>query len=156
MRAAPHAPALELLSCPVCADDTALAPGSAGQALVCARNHSFDIARQGYVSLLAGAANARGDTAAMLADRDAFQQAGHFLPIAAAVAAAATATAHSDSARVADVGAGTGYYLAQVLDALPDSTGVAVDVAKAAARRAAGAHPRALAVVADAWRGLPL
>src|SRR5690606_10049715 len=49
-----------------------------------------------------------------------------------------------------------GYYLSAVLDALPDRPGVALDVAKAAVRRAARAHPRAAAAVCDVWRGLPL
>jgi 23S rRNA (guanine745-N1)-methyltransferase len=57
---------------------------------------------------------------------------------------------------VADVGAGTGYYLARVLDDLPGAVGVALDVSKFALRRAARAHERIGAVVADAWRGLPL
>jgi 23S rRNA (guanine745-N1)-methyltransferase len=57
---------------------------------------------------------------------------------------------------VVDVGAGTGHYLAAVLTGLPDHQGLAVDVSKAAARRAAGAHPRAGAAVCDIWRGLPV
>ena len=55
-----------------------------------------------------------------------------------------------------DLGAGTGYYLAAVLDALPQARGVALDISKFALRRAARAHPRAGAVVCDAWRPLPL
>ncbi|MFO7961920.1 MAG: hypothetical protein R6U94_13340 [Nitriliruptoraceae bacterium] len=57
---------------------------------------------------------------------------------------------------VCEVGAGPGTYLAAVLDAMPDRTGLAVDVAKAAARRAARCHTRANAIVADVWDGLPL
>lgn len=55
-----------------------------------------------------------------------------------------------------DLGAGTGYYLAQLLDALPGAAGAALDISKFALRRAAKAHPRAGAVVCDAWRPLPL
>jgi 23S rRNA (guanine745-N1)-methyltransferase len=57
---------------------------------------------------------------------------------------------------VVDVGAGTGRYLAAVLAALPDAVGLALDVSKPALRRAARAHPRAAAALADTWQRLPL
>ncbi|MFC7247842.1 putative RNA methyltransferase [Catellatospora aurea] len=57
---------------------------------------------------------------------------------------------------VVDLGAGTGYYLAAVLDGAPGAEGLAFDVSKAALRRAAKAHPRAGAVLADTWGTLPL
>jgi len=84
----------------------------------------------------------------MVAARAAFQQAGHYAPIAGAVAAAVTA-----EGPVLDVGAGTGYYLAT---ALGDRTGLALDLSKYACRRAAKAHPRVGAAVADAWHGIPV
>ncbi|MGW5388075.1 putative RNA methyltransferase [Nocardia sp. NPDC003963] len=144
----------EVLSCPEC--DRGLAPAKG--ALRCAQGHSFDIARQGYISLLTGAAGKlTGDTAAMLDARTAFQGAGHFAPIAEAIATAAVAGHDPDAGgTVADIGAGTGYYLARVLDAYPAARGIGLDIAKPAGRRCARAHPRAAAVVADAWRGLPL
>ncbi|GGK47444.1 SAM-dependent methyltransferase [Nocardia camponoti] len=95
-----------------------------------------------------------GDTADMLDARAAFQGAGHFGPIAEAVARALGS--FSPDSAVLEIGAGTGYYLASVIDASPDSVGVALDVAKPAARRAARVHPRVASVLADAWRGLPL
>jgi len=57
---------------------------------------------------------------------------------------------------VLDLGAGTGYHLSRVLDELPRHVGVALDISKHAARRAARAHPRVGAVVADTWRRLPV
>ncbi|MGW1743783.1 putative RNA methyltransferase [Nocardia sp. NPDC001965] len=144
----------EVLSCPEC--DRGLS--SAQGALRCDGGHSFDIARQGYVSLLTGAATkSTGDTAAMLDARAAFQGTGYFAPIADAIAAA-TVAGHDPGTRaiLADIGAGTGYYLARVLDAFPAARGIGVDIAKPAGRRCARVHPRAAAVVADAWRGLPI
>ncbi|MFQ6326000.1 putative RNA methyltransferase [Nocardia sp. CWNU-33] len=138
-----------LLACPECG----LGFEPQDRVLRCGAGHSFDIARQGYVSLLTGASTKMtGDTAAMLDARAAFQGKGHFAPIAVAVAAAIGST----SGTVLEVGAGTGYYLAGVLDGAPDARGVALDVAKPAARRNARAHPRAASVLADAWRGLPI
>jgi 23S rRNA (guanine745-N1)-methyltransferase len=55
-----------------------------------------------------------------------------------------------------DVGAGTGWWLARVLDRVPERAGLALDSAKPALRRAARAHPRAAAALCDAWRALPV
>lgn len=137
-----------LLACPECGHS--LHPGD--RALRCPTGHSFDLAKQGYVGLLTGAATKMtGDTAEMLDARAAFQSAGHFAAIAAALA-----DVPAGPGPVLEVGAGTGYYLARVLDDRPDTYGIALDVAKPAARRAARAHPRMASVLADAWRGLPV
>ncbi|MFJ8430642.1 putative RNA methyltransferase [Kitasatospora sp. NPDC094019] len=154
------------LACPHCARPLALD----GRTLRCADGHSHDLAKQGYVSLLAGDAHTgTGDTADMVAARADFLAAGHYRPIADALAEAAVAAAAgaepgaeavADSGGpgglVADLGAGTGHYLAHVLDALPGRPGAALDISKFALRRAARAHPRIGAVVCDAWRPLPL
>ncbi|MDY0816350.1 putative RNA methyltransferase [Kitasatospora purpeofusca] len=145
------------LACPHCARPLTLD----GRTLRCAGGHSHDLAKQGYVSLLAGDAHTgTGDTADMVAARGDFLAAGHYRPIADALAeAAVAAVADADAAAgglVADLGAGTGHYLAHVLDALPGRPGAALDISKYALRRAARAHPRIGAVVCDAWRPLPL
>lgn len=142
---------VEYLVCPHCGQALELTDGGPA-ALRCPDRHTFDVARQGYANLLPGDAHTgTGDTAAMVAARDAFLGAGHYAPIAAALAGAAPG---GDC--VADLGAGTGYYLAAVLDARPQARGLALDISKFALRRAARAHPRAGAVVCDAWRPLPL
>jgi 23S rRNA (guanine745-N1)-methyltransferase len=57
---------------------------------------------------------------------------------------------------VLDAGAGTGYYLAAVLDELPTARGLALDVSKFAARQAARAHERIGAAVWDSWQPWPV
>jgi len=142
---------VDFLACPYCA--APLVP--AGAALACPAGHSFDLARSGYVTLLPrGRRGGGGDTAGMVAARDRFLAAGHYAPLTRLLAEAAAAAAGPGA--VLDVGAGTGHHLAAVLDALPDRLGVALDLSRYAARRAARAHPRAGAVVADAWRALPI
>jgi 23S rRNA (guanine745-N1)-methyltransferase len=136
---------VNLLQCPVCASGLAVEEG----ALRCAAGHSFDIARQGYVNLVPG----QGDSPPMVEAREAFLAAGHYASLSAALAEDARA---ARAGAVLDIGAGTGHYLARVLDALPDACGIAIDSSAAALRRAARAHPRAAAVGADAWRALPL
>lgn len=144
------------LRCPSCGESVR----RDGGAVRCPRGHAFDVARQGYVSLLPpGRPGATGDTAAMVAARADFLAAGHFAPVAAALASAAEAAAAAPGTApgcVADIGAGTGYYLTAALDRLPGRAGLAVDASKFALRRAARAHARIGAVGADAWGQLPV
>jgi 23S rRNA (guanine745-N1)-methyltransferase len=140
------AAALGALTCPVCS--LGLAPR--GPELRCEQGHSASIARQGYASLLRGRHATSGDTAEMVSARADFLAAGHYAPIAAALAT------ESVPGLTVDLGAGTGYYLAAVLDSQPTAFGIALDLSGYACRRAARAHPRAVAATADAWQPLPL
>ncbi len=128
----------------------------AGRGLDCTSGHHFDLARQGYVSLLGRRSRTdTADSAEMVAARVSFLTAGWYRPIAACLRSV-IAERVSGSARLVELGAGTGYYLASLLDALPAAHGVAVDSSVRAARRAAVAHPRMASIVADAWDRLPL
>lgn len=144
--------AFTALACPACGLDLA----ATGRGVECRAGHVFNVAREGYVSLLTGATPpGTGDGKAMVADRTRFQQAGHYAPIGDALARTVAREAPG-APFVVDVGGGTGHYLARVLEEVPGAVGLTVDASKFAARRAARAHPRAGAVTADAWRGLPL
>src|SRR5688572_11185739 len=158
--------ALDLLACPHCAGALSRSGGS----VACANGHAFDVARSGYLSLLPGdAKTGSADTAEMVAAREAFLGAGHFEPLAEAVAEEAERAlggrpeqALGDQAAPAlggpparpglspgciiDLGAGTGWYLARVLDRLHGRIGLALDLSKHALRRAVRAHPRIAAV----------
>ncbi|MFG1714339.1 putative RNA methyltransferase [Micromonospora sp. NPDC049203] len=148
---------LDRLRCPVCAEPLTETTAGTARALRCPRGHSFDMARQGYVNLLAGRAPHSGDSAEMVAARAGFLAAGHYDTVAAALATTAVRVAGVEPyPLVVDAGAGTGHYLAAVLAALPDAAGLALDVSKPALRRAAKAHPRAAAALADTWQRLPL
>lgn len=138
------------LRCPVCGG--ALTP--TGRAVRCGRGHAFDLARQGYLNLVAGRLRHPGDTAAMVAARAEFLAAGHYAFLAEALAGAAAQS--PGPGLVVDVGAGTGHHLAAVLGVRPDALGLALDSSKAAVRRATRAHPRAGAAVCDVWGRLPL
>lgn len=142
--------AVSILACPVCGAVLTPEPGG----LACAAGHRFDRARQGHVTLLPPGHRApSGDSAAMVADRVAFLEAGHYADVTRALADAVGEPAQG---RLLDLGGGTGHHLAGVLDGLRDAVGVVLDSSPYAARRAARSHPRAMAVVADTWARLPV
>jgi 23S rRNA (guanine745-N1)-methyltransferase len=146
---------LGLLRCPACGEPLARAGGT----VRCVAGHSFDVARQGYLSLLAGGRGRHsapgGDTADMIAAREHVLAAGHFQPLATGLGDLLE-HAFDGAGPIVDLGAGTGWYLARLLDRFPAAAGLALDVSKPALRRAARAHPRAAAVGCDAWGPLPL
>jgi len=138
--------------CPVCAGSVRVGDDQ----VVCDRGHSFNIARQGYVSLVSGRGGpGTGDSAAMVLAREAFLGGGHYQPVADALRAPAARSDRGAPGLVLDLAGGTGYYLARVLDALDGRLGACVDLSAPALRRAARAHPRAVALGADAWQSLP-
>ena len=142
-----------------------------GGALKCARLHSFDIAREGYVNLLAGSrasARSRGDNRAMLLARRAFLEKGHYHPLSDALNALVErhlrlrGDGGRRASRVLDAGCGEGYYLGRLQEQLNRGpTGDAVDylgldIARDAAALAATRYRDAHFVVADSTADLPI
>jgi 23S rRNA (guanine745-N1)-methyltransferase len=149
-----------LLRCPVCRLD--LLAGS-GSLLACGNRHSFDLARDGHVNLLDGRRRrltARGDSAEQLGHRTAFLAAGHFNPVASAIAAHLAHVGPASTVggwRVLDAGCGTGHHLAAVSAALRAPViGLGFDIAKAAAQRAARQWQELAFAVADVWAEWPV
>lgn len=144
------------LRCPHCGERLT----QIDSALRCSNGHSHDVARQGHVALLPRHGKpAPGDSTAMVAAREAFLGAGHYAPIAEALVAAAregAAAVGEADACVVDLGAGTGSYLAALLDAMPAAWGLALDASRPALQRAVRAHPRIAGVACDAWQELPV
>lgn len=128
--------------------------------LVSATGHSYDVARQGYVTLAGGKGlNHDGDSLEMVQSREAFLSQGYFAPFVEAVSAAVedvVDAAGVEAPVILEVGAGTGYYLAHTLDSIDGSRGVGLDISVPAAKHLAKSHPKVGAVVADVWEGIPL
>lgn len=152
---------VDVLADPI--DGSALTLVDDNRRLVSESGHSFDIARQGYVTL-AGGAGIRyvGDDSSMIHARETFLSGGHFAPFVEAVSnsvhlALDEANVPDDASPViCEVGAGTGYYLAHALDDIENSRGIGIDVSVPAAKMLSKCHPRVGAVVADEWSRLPL
>lgn len=141
------------LRCPLCHAAVLRRDGGTAR---CRIGHSFDVARQGYLTLLSGRRRHCGDTMEMVTARELFLGQGHFEALRSTITAFAAEHAPRQSGLVADLAGGTGYYLASTLDALPQAWGPTLDLSVAALRRASRAHPRAAAVGADMWQPLPL
>ncbi|CAM3099562.1 putative RNA methyltransferase [Stackebrandtia soli] len=137
------------LRCPVCREPLR----HDGTALRCPTGHGYDIARQGYVSLLTGGSRANtGDTADQVERRQRFLARGHYDPIASTLSDAIGDV----SGLCVDAAGGTGHYLATVLASHPGLLGLNLDLSTFAARRAARGHSRLASVRADVWQDLPI
>jgi 23S rRNA (guanine745-N1)-methyltransferase len=103
----------------VCRDALQFGGGDA-RTLVCGAGHSFDAAKQGYFNFLVGKGTVfEADSADMVAARFDFLSAGHYQPLADAIAQLAAPALLATPGRrgvVLDAGTGTGHYLRAVLD----------------------------------------
>ena len=124
------------LLCPICASQL----NKEDRRFVCARNHSFDVARQGYVNLLTVQQKHSlnpGDTREQVLSRREFLEAGFYVPIADALIAAAKEL--EISGQILDVGCGEGWYSARLADAL-NAPLTGLDISKEAVRCAAAKY----------------
>ena len=119
-----------------------------GAAWQCAAGHSFDIASQGHTHLLPVQHKRSldpGDSKEMVAARRRFLNAGHYQPIAAAVAQATLADLPRAAACL-DAGCGEGYYLRQLAAAASGQEKtlavLGLDISKWAVLAAAKQDPR--------------
>lgn len=133
-----------MLACPNCGSPLVLDSSAAR----CETGHTFDRGRGGYLNLLIGGrlgpSVTPGDTKDALAARRRFLRAGHYAPIAQALAERVGGDARS----ILDVGCGEGYYLSF----LPGIERVGLDISKAAVQMAARAYPDTQFVVGSAYR----
>jgi 23S rRNA (guanine745-N1)-methyltransferase len=122
--------------------------------LLCARGHSFDVARSGYINLLQPQerrSKQPGDTAAAIAGRRRLHDRGVTEPLLNAIAEIMVA---SPNDTVLDAGCGEGFYLGSLARQIGfDAHGVDISIpaADAAARR----YPGCEWIVANADRFLP-
>lgn len=144
---------VDWLICPTCRRRNAAEErlSLVGGALRCDAGHSLDIARQGHVTMIPAPPGVNADSPQMVAARGRVLEAGLLDPVDTVLTRRL-----QGSRRILEAGAGAGHHLARVLDSLGGVHGLASDISVAAIRRAAMAHPRMAAIVADTWQGLPV
>jgi 23S rRNA (guanine745-N1)-methyltransferase len=138
------------LTCPLCRG--ALAPVE--KSYRCAQGHAFDVAKEGYLSLLHGRqkGEGRGDSKAMILARDRVHRAGVFDPLVSALAALPFETPPRS---VLELGCGEGFFLDHAVrtHAIPTSYGL--DLSVDAVKLAAKTLKQSLILRADLLNPLP-
>lgn len=92
--------------------------------LLCENGHSFDIARQGYVNLMAASdkrSHDPGDSKDMIVARREFLDSGHYQPIADSLTEVLRPVVDNNSV-IVDAGCGEGYYLQHLRSQLAATT----------------------------------
>lgn len=134
------------LICPLCGKPLIIENKSCR----CGSNHSFDVARQGYIHLLP-VQNKRslhpGDTREQVLSRREFLEAGFYAPIARALKQAAAD--FSATGPILDVGCGEGWYSTQLADAMGAEL-LGLDISKEAVRCASAKYKNAAWLCASA------
>lgn len=143
------------LVCPVRGCEAPLEPVE--KAFACARGHSFDRAKSGYLNLLQPQdrrSRSPGDSKAAVAARRRFLDAGHEAVFRDRLLALVEGLALAPRPAVLDVGCGEGTYLAAVAQPL-GAEACGVDISTAAVEAAARRHRGPSWIVANADRRLP-
>jgi len=149
---------MSIFACPVCR--SALARDNATHR--CANNHTFDIAREGYVNLLLAHQKKTadpGDNKEMVASRSAFLDAGHYDPLSDALNERVLSLAQhntSEAFQLLDAGCGEGFYLRRLAAHLQPKLSAhdlwGIDIARAAVRAASRRDKDSHFAVASTYR----
>jgi len=134
------------LICPVC--QSALRPE--GRTYQCEKNHSFDLAKEGYLNLLLShqrKSKHPGDDKEMIQARRRFFDSEAFDPLTKLIQ---HSTSHFPQPTVLDCGCGEGHFLSSL-----SGTRFGVDVSKEAIRCAAKRYKEVTWIVANGMRALP-
>ena len=135
-----------MLLCPICGQPLQ----RQDKTFLCPKNHSFDIARQGYVNLLPVQQKRSlqpGDTREQVLSRREFLDGGFYAPIVRALCD--LARCHGCSGPVLDIGCGEGYYSTRLAEML-DADLIGLDISKEAVRCAAARYKGPLWLCASA------
>ncbi len=139
----------EFLICPVCAEPLQLEE----RTYRCANNHSFDLAKEGYVNLLLShqrKSKNPGDDKAMIQARRRFFDSGAFDPLTTLISKSAIGNRQSSMSTL-DCGCGEGHFLGAL-----SGPRFGVDVSKEAIRCAAKRYKDITWIVANGMRELPV
>jgi len=130
--------------CPSCDQALILQDDPQPRTYRCNNQHSFDLAREGYLNLLLVQhkhSRNPGDSDEMIRSRQRFLNAGYYEPLADAIVAAVAKAASEPEQTVLDLGCGEGYYMQQLRIASATASTklklLGMDISKFAVRLAA-------------------
>jgi len=143
-----------LYVCPVCGGSLQLL--QSGKTYTCQNQHSFDLAKEGYLNLLPVQykhSKEPGDSKQMMTARREFLEAGFYEPMAKTVAMMINANRTvGQNMRLLDLGCGEGYYSRKIASYCNHHEQIAlhgIDIAKFAIAAAAKKQPNARFIVAS-------
>lgn len=125
---------MSILTCPVCGERLEIS----GKSYHCTKNHSFDIAKSGYVNLLLSrhmGKSVHGDNKLMVQARRDFLNKGFYAPLKDALCDAVSR--YFSGGVILDAGCGEGYYTSAIAETAPDADIYGIDISKTAAEYAA-------------------
>lgn len=121
------------LICPICKSPL----NRSEKTYRCENNHSYDVAKEGYVNLLpVQKKNSKnpGDNKEMIIARRSFLESGHYNPLVDQIIATID---HKENTTLLDAGCGEGYYTGQIANRLKEINILGFDISKEAIKKAA-------------------
>ena len=129
-----------IYKCPKCAEPLKATNSQTNRIFACANNHTFDIAKEGYVNLhLVEKKNSKnpGDDTEMMKSRQAFLNCGYYGFLASALSQIIKGIATDAPLNLLDIGCGEGYYLSEVSKQFESPHLAGIDISKSGIRLAA-------------------
>ncbi|MDN5994647.1 MAG: methyltransferase domain-containing protein [Lactococcus lactis] len=128
----------EIISCPVCSHLLIKEQNT----YKCENNHTFDLAKEGYLNLLLNAKKTSGDSKEMMAARRDFLAKGYYEKLSDRVNQRLKKS-HSTDQAILDIGCGEGYYLSRFQKEIAPkaSNFYGMDISKLGIRMAAKKNP---------------
>ena len=136
----------EIISCPVCSHLLIKEQNT----YKCENNHTFDLAKEGYLNLLLNAKKTSGDSKEMMAARRDFLAKGYYEKLSDRVNQRLKKSHLTDQA-ILDIGCGEGYYLSRFQKEIAPkaSNFYGMDISKLGIRMAAKKNPMIHQLVAN-------
>ncbi|KGY12887.1 23S rRNA methyltransferase [Vibrio tubiashii] len=142
-------------TCPLCHQSLSLSE----RTYRCQNNHSFDLAKEGYINLMPvqhKRSKDPGDNKEMMQARRRFLEKDYYQALKQYVAKLCSETLRDTQHRLLDIGCGEGYYTTEVATSLnnqyADAKTFGLDISKVAIRYAAKRYPNCLFSVASSHR----
>ncbi|WP_396424548.1 hypothetical protein LLNCDO702_07280 [Lactococcus lactis subsp. lactis] len=128
----------EIINCPVCSHLLIKEQNT----YKCENNHTFDLAKEGYLNLLLNAKKTSGDSKEMMAARRDFLAKGYYEKLSDRVNQRLKKSHLTDQA-ILDIGCGEGYYLSRCQKEIAPkaSNFYGMDISKLGIRMAAKKNP---------------